>query len=617
MMHRSLRRSQAPTRGAVAGRERGGVPVVAFRCLAAATLALASLMATGAAFAQGSPSGEFGPVAIGQTVQGAIAAAGENLVFHEYIVQVPAGAGTITIQIDGMGSDIDLAINADRQLDDLDDADFVDTTEDPNPVFTGDIPAGTVLYVYVLNLLPRPANYALSVVSSVGGATPGGRSGPASRGGPSTPGSTPASPPGSPMQSGEFGEIGFGQAVQGAIAAAGENLVFHEYIVQVPAGAGTITIQIDGMGSDIDLAINADRQLDDLDDADFVDTTEDPNPVFTGDIPAGTVLYVYVLNLLPRPASYALMVSSSAASGAGSVGGTPGATPSGGNPLSPADPLVGTFEGDGLQVAVQGGGGTYSGELVLNGQRFPFQASGGGGNLSGSFTSGGQAYAFTATLAGDTLTVVSGGATYRTQRTGRGGGPSNPLAPPGGASAPGSPAPANDPVLAEGPYGTFTQDNAYAFFEALVFAHEQVGYPVTLSDQELTEYVSLAAQAYPTLTPDEQAALAMSREIWNRVQANWQQAAPQDQQEFVIGMLTLWYGDQQVQQWFASAGGGGGSAGACSDIDACFSQYADPETYNDAMNAQSCWAAAGCSDYDPSYNEFTYDDYSYDSSTDY
>ena len=46
--------------------------------------------------------------------------------------------------------------------------------------------------------------------------------------------------------------------------------------------------------------------------------------------------------------------------------------------------------------------------------------------------------------------------------------------------------------------------------------------------------------------------------------------------------------------------------------DSCFSQYASPETYGGAMNAQSCWAAAGCSDYDASTNEFSYEDYSYD-----
>jgi len=132
---------------------------------------------------------------------------------------------------------------------------------------------------------------------------------------------------------------------------------------------------------------------------------------------------------------------------------------------------------------------------------------------------------------------------------------------------------------------------------------------VQMTDEELNQYIAAVAQAYPSFTPDEQLALSMSREIWNRVQANWAQAAPADQQEFVIGMLAMWYGDQQVDEWMR--GGEGSQGGACTDIDACFSQYASPEAYNDAMNAQSCWAAAGCSGYDPSYNEFTYEDYAY------
>lgn len=408
--------------------------------------------------------------------------------------------------------------------------------------------------------------------------------------------------------SGEYGQVAVGQSVQQSIAPAGENLIFHTYIVEIPAGAGSITIQVDGMGSDLDLAVNAGLQIDNLDDADFLDTSEDPNPVYTTQAPPGTILYVYVLNLLPQPATYGLEVGASGAAGSGSSAGNGGSMGrGGGNPLAPVDALVGTFEGDGLQVVVQGGSGSYTGELILSGQRLPFDASGGDGRLEGAFTSGGQSFAFTATLSGDVLTVNSGGATYRTQRiSGGGAAPANPLAPSSGANA-------NDSVLAEGAHGTLTEDNAMAFFEALVFAHEQVGYPVQLSQQELDEYVSAMSQAFASFSPDEQAALGAAREIWSRVQANWAQAAAGDQQEFVIGMLALWYGDQQVQQWFGSGGGGGGDAAAgCSDIDSCFSRYADPESYGDAMNAQSCWAAAGCSGYDPVMNDFSYEDYSTD-----
>lgn len=33
---------------------------------------------------------------------------------------------------------------------------------------------------------------------------------------------------------------------------------------------------------------------------------------------------------------------------------------------------------------------------------------------------------------------------------------------------------------------------------------------------------------------------------------------------------------------------------------------------DDPTNAQSCWAAAGCSGYDSSANEFIYEDFAYD-----
>ncbi|MDZ7799409.1 MAG: hypothetical protein U5K81_01285 [Trueperaceae bacterium] len=86
-----------------------------------------------------------------------------------------------------------------------------------------------------------------------------------------------------------------------------------------------------------------------------------------------------------------------------------------------------------------------------------------------------------------------------------------------------------------------------------------------------------------------------------------------EREQFVMGVFVLAFGEQAMQQAAAAAGGaGGGGAGAsaaCSDIDACISQYADPGTLSDTMNAQSCWAAAGCSGYDPVTNDFSYDSY--------
>ncbi len=94
------------------------------------------------------------------------------------------------------------------------------------------------------------------------------------------------------------------------------------------------------------------------------------------------------------------------------------------------------------------------------------------------------------------------------------------------------------------------------------------------------------------------------------MQANWVTASEADQREFIVGMFVIAFGEEAVQQAMGSTGGGGGAAGggACSDIDSCMSAYADPETLNDSMNAQSCWAAAGCTDYDAGSNDFFYEE---------
>lgn len=554
--------------------------------------------------AQGMPSGEYGELVLGGSVQGSIAAATpEQFTYHTYVLRVPAGSGPVTLRVDGQGSDLDLAVKFGAPIVDYEDVDHLDISEDPNPTYTVQAPSGGLVYIDVLNLVQRTASYVLTATAGSGPTpTP-------------TPTPTPPSPnatPGQPAPSGEYGAVTFGGSVEGTIAAAQDQVVYHTYVVDVPAGTSGVTVAVDGMGSDLDLAVKIGAPITDYEDVDYLDTSEDPNPRVDLTVAGPQRVWVDVINLVASPASYRLSVLPSGSDPAPQPDNPLGGGGGGANPLA-SDPLVGTFVGDGLQVIVTGGGGTYQGELVLGAQRYAFQASGGNGRLDGAFSSGGQSFAFSAALSGDTLTVQSGGATYRTVRTADGSRPA-----PGPSPSP-TPSPANDPVIAQGPYGTLTQDNALAFFEALVFAHEQVGYPVTLTQQELDQYIAAAAQAYPTFSPDEQAGLAMSREVWNRVQARWADAAPADQREFVIGMLAMWYGDDQVAQWFGggSAGGGGGGDGSCSDIDACFSQYADPETYSDAMNAQSCWAAAGCSDYDAGSNTFTYDDYSYDYSTDY
>lgn len=184
---------------------------------------------------------------------------------------------------------------------------------------------------------------------------------------------------------------------------------------------------------------------------------------------------------------------------------------------------------------------------------------------------------------------------------------------PGKAGAPAQPADTgalapDSPVIAAGPYGELTRDNADAFVDALQFSLQQAGFSGVFTAAEREQIVQAVAQNFGTLSPDEQQVLTQARFVWNRVQQNWSSATPAEQQEFVLGVFTLAFGEAYVrQQLGASAGGGGGGGSGCGNIDDCIGSYADPEALSDTMNAQSCWAAAGCDGYDPGSNDFTYD----------
>jgi hypothetical protein len=278
-------------------------------------------------------------------------------------------------------------------------------------------------------------------------------------------------------------------------------------------------------------------------------------------------------------------------------------TQSGGNanPLaqSPAQStLSGTFAGDGLQLTLEATASGYSGSLTVNQQTYPVQGTETAGVLSGSFEVNGAQFAFTATLMGDTLTLVSDGAQYTLQRRS-----ANPL---GQSSSSGAAA-----SLAQGQYGVLTEDNANAFIEALEFSLRQVGYTQAFSQQERVQMRQAIAQAFPQGTPEEQAVLSQARDIWTRVQQNWEHASDDDKREFLLGVFVLAFGEAQVSQWVnASAASPSGSSGRnCGSFEECTSHLVSEQTWTDTFNAQGCWAAAGCSDYDPGSQTFSYDTY--------
>lgn len=275
------------------------------------------------------------------------------------------------------------------------------------------------------------------------------------------------------------------------------------------------------------------------------------------------------------------------------------------NPLAAPDPWAGTFSDGNLILSLQGANGQYTGTLELSGQHYGLSARSDGANLVGQFESNGSMFDFSCSLQGDTVTLTSGGNNYILKRQGA----SNPLGP--GSSTP-STNPSNDPVIAKGTNGNLTQDNALAFIEALEFALNQSGYTQTFGEAEQQQLLQALTQNYPTLSVDEQAALARMREIWRGVQANWNSLSQDDQGGVILEIYALAFGREAVEAYLQQAQGGGQSVdsggGGCQTIDDCIAMHASPGQMS-AMNGQSsCWSSSGCTYYDSSTNTQYYED---------
>lgn len=134
------------------------------------------LVATGVpAWAQGTPSGEYGALALGGSAEGVLAGIQglETVVFHTYVVTIPPDSGPVSVWVEGFGSDVDLALNLGAPIHAYADADHLDTSTDPNPSHTIEAPVAGPLYVDVMNLLPTPARYRLTVTAAPAGDAPG------------------------------------------------------------------------------------------------------------------------------------------------------------------------------------------------------------------------------------------------------------------------------------------------------------------------------------------------------------------------------------------------------------------------------------------------------------
>ncbi len=97
-------------------------------------------------------------------------------------------------------------------------------------------------------------------------------------------------------------------------------------------------------------------------------------------------------------------------------------------------PFAGRFESEKMVVVLEAVDGGYGGNIEFGGATFPVEArEQQDGRLSGTFRSGEAVFEFEATLAGETLTLASGGTTYRLRRKGGAAAPAAPSA--GGPAA--------------------------------------------------------------------------------------------------------------------------------------------------------------------------------------
>jgi hypothetical protein len=104
----------------------------------------------------------------------------------------------------------------------------------------------------------------------------------------------------------------------------------------------------------------------------------------------------------------------------------------GGNPLagqggaSAQDPWTGAFSDGAVLLQLQGGGGTYSGSVHVQGQTFPVALRSSSTGLQGTFRTADGEYAMELAQEGGALLMATGGTIYTLQRTGAGAA-ANPL----------------------------------------------------------------------------------------------------------------------------------------------------------------------------------------------
>jgi serine protease Do len=250
----------------------------------------------------GQPSGDIGPLVIGELASGTIAPLNpdQGYTYHGYVVEVPPGVGTLYVAVYGGGADLDLAVKVGAPIENYDDVDHLDTTELPDPTYSIVAPPAGPVYIDVLNLLESAANYEILVTAD----NSGGQANPLGDGGQANPlggGGQTAGPLQAPStEPGTVGELALGQQGFGDLTGLDGAASYHTYIVNVPAGVSTLTIRMDA-SDDLDMAVKFGSEIftyEDGGDFDFINNELDNFAEFVISNPQPGFWYVDVFNAL-------------------------------------------------------------------------------------------------------------------------------------------------------------------------------------------------------------------------------------------------------------------------------------------------------------------------------
>ncbi len=133
----------------------------------------------------------------------------------------------------------------------------------------------------------------------------------------------------------------------------------------------------------------------------------------------------------------------------------------------------------------------------------------------------------------------------------------------------------NGAVIAQGMGGFLTLGSAEAYVDALTFVHAEAGSPVSFDAGTRQLLIVGLAQAYPTLSVQIQAELAVMPQILEAYLASWPMLDLSQKQSFAFTVLSLAYGDDAAAQAVGypqggAGNGGGGGLGAMAGPDVCY-----------------------------------------------